>query len=173
MLRSVPCPGSAPPPTLPPAWSLGVSLNCEHEFEDSGLVKCTAQPINPSPGAAISYDWTFDGGAQGAHRTDLELNGVKPGPHTVTVVAHDTNNNLTSEQETVSFTKGQPGETGGGSNLRGGGPKLGSWGSLTVPGGGPTVSSSSPICPVADRILTRPQFLRDFWVSRYSARRSL
>lgn len=147
MLRSAPCPGSAPPSTLPPAGSLGVSLNCEHEFEDPGLVKCTAQPINPSPGATISYGWTVDGGAQGALGTDLELNGVKPGPHTVTVVAHDTNNNLTSEQETVSFTKGQPGETGGGSNLGGGAPKLGSWGSSTVPGGGANVSSSGPIVP--------------------------
>jgi hypothetical protein len=127
----------------PPASALGVSLNCEHEFEDPGLAKCTAQPINPSPGASISYDWTFDGAAQGASGTYLELNGVKPGPHTVMVVAHDTNNNLTSELETVSFTKGQPVVAGGGPNS-GGGPKLGGWGS-TPPSGGTDLGSSGPV----------------------------
>ena len=102
-LRSTPCPGSAA--VTPPSESLGVTLTCEHEFDNPGLVKCKATAVNPKPNAALAYDWTFDSGAQtGAAGTDLELTGVKPGAHIVGVVARDTNNGLSSDQETVSFT---------------------------------------------------------------------
>ena len=146
LLKSTPCPGSEPPaPTLAPAGKLGVSLDCEHEFDDPGLVKCTAHPINAVPGATITYDWTFDGGMQGITGAELQLDDVKPGPHTVVVTAHDIANDQQSEEETVSFIKGAPAAGGGTSKPQGGAPRLGSWGSSApgAPAGG-GVTPSEP-----------------------------
>jgi len=140
-LKSASCLGGtaqAPPPN-----SLGVTLSCEHEFDDPGLVKCAAQAVHPQPNAAITYDWSFDGAAQGATGTELDLTGVKSGPHSAAVTARDTNNNLTSERETVSFTKGASGEASSAPNAGGGAPPLGSW-SSAAPAGVPSAASNVP-----------------------------
>ena len=145
-LQSASCLGGTA--QAPATSSLGVTLSCEHEFDDPGLVKCTAQAVNPKPNAAITYGWSFDGAAQGATGPELDLTGVGSGPHTAAVVARDSNNNLTSEQETVSFTKGASGQTGSPPNGGGGGggaPPLGSWSSAAPA----SALSAAPIGPNA------------------------
>ena len=143
-LQSAPCGGgqAKPAATVPPSPgnALGVTLQCEHEFPDPGLAKCSAQPVNPRPNASIAYDWTFDSAAQSGTGAELDLAGIKPGPHTAAVTARDTNNNLTSDQETLSFTKGAPAPTAPTA------PPLGS-SNRAAPASPPDASSNVPNLP--------------------------
>ena len=83
--------------SLPPPTTLGVSLQCSHNFEDPGLVVCSAEPRAQAADAVLVYDWSVDGAGQGAGGGELTLTGVAPGAHTVTVVVRDDANGLVSE----------------------------------------------------------------------------
>lgn len=98
------CPGGRTDDRPRPA-ALGVDLACQHNFEDPGLVVCTATPSNAPPGAFLSYAWTFDGAGQRGTGTELTLTGVSPGSHVVTVVGRDEGSGLASAQQSVSFEK--------------------------------------------------------------------
>ena len=125
-LRSEPCPGSSGATTTPPPTpgSLGVTVSCQHNFSQADLVVCTASPSEAKSDAVLSYQWTFDGAAQSIRGSELTLTGVAPGDHSVSVIASDSVNQLTSSPQSVSFTKGA-----------GGAPPLGP-GITTSSGGG-------------------------------------
>jgi len=97
-------------PAAPSGQQLGVSLGCQHDFGDSRRVECTATPTQP----ADAYDWTFDGTPQtAATGPELQMSDVPPGSHTVSVVARDTVNGLTSSPDSLTFTKSAGGSGGG------------------------------------------------------------
>lgn len=133
-LKSAPCPGSSgetPTPPPPTPGSLGVTISCQHNFTQADLVVCTASPSEAKSDAVLSYQWTFDGAAQSVRGSELTLTGVAPGDHSVSVIASDSVNQLTSSPQSVSFTKGAggapplgPGITTSGSSGGGGGRRI-------------------------------------------------
>lgn len=119
-LTGQPCPDEPGTPPPPPPGALGVTIDCQSNFDQADLVVCTARPQNQKADAALSYEWAFDGATQSIRGSELTKTGVLPGPHTVSVIASDSVNQLVSAPATAAFTKQEPGSSGGGGGGGGG-----------------------------------------------------
>lgn len=95
-----------------PGTTLGVTLACQSNFSDPGLVVCTATPVNAPAGATITYQWSLDGRLQAGTGSELRLTDVSAGRHTVTVRATDTGSGQASEPESVTVDTGGAGRPG-------------------------------------------------------------
>jgi hypothetical protein len=98
-----PCPGANLPPQ--PPGGLGVSLVCNTlRLASDKAVTCAANPANARPDAQLVFNWSYDGQTQTDVTGDtLDLSGVTGGTHRVSVVARDTQNNLTSPPAQTTF----------------------------------------------------------------------
>ncbi|MDH6140552.1 hypothetical protein P3T35_002560 [Kitasatospora sp. GP30] len=116
-LQAVPaCPTAASAPATP---TLTTQLSCDtSSLQATGHVVCSTKVSGQASDAQLVYDWTLDGKAQtGSTLSDLPLDNVPAGTHEVTVIARDTQNNVSSDPQSTSFTRGAgataPSSTGG------------------------------------------------------------
>ncbi|MFF7994792.1 hypothetical protein ACFZDG_34100 [Kitasatospora xanthocidica] len=140
-----PCPSeqpSAPAPSTLPALKAGLACDTG-SLQDLGQVVCTASTTDQAPGAQIVFDWTLDGQAQpGTTGSELSLDNLAEGAHTVTVVARDTANAISADPQSASFTRSPSAAAGGG----GGAPPAPG---LGAPGTSPTGGGSHHPVPLA------------------------
>lgn len=117
ILKTIPpCPNAAPSTTpTPPTLTAGLACDT-NSLQDAGQVLCTASVTDQAPDAQIVYDWSLDGQPQpGVTGAELSLDNVAVGSHQVSVVARDTQNNISALPQSVPFIRAAGG--GPGANL--------------------------------------------------------
>jgi hypothetical protein len=135
LARQPPCSAAAPPAAL------AVGLACDqNRLQQEGNVTCAASVTGQRPDAQIAYEWTVDGRRAAATGNTLDVPGLAPGAHSVGVRARDSRNNVASNTESLSFTRGAAasGAPGGarGGTTGGAGSSAGGSGTSGTSGGG-------------------------------------
>jgi len=114
LLKTIPCPGSAPTSApAPAAGSLGLACD-QSSVQSDGSIACHAAVSGGS--ASYTYSWTLDGVAQSQSGADFSASNLAPGPHTVSVTARDSQTNAALAPQNVSFTRNAAGAPSGGAN---------------------------------------------------------
>ncbi|WP_404497598.1 hypothetical protein [Arthrobacter sp. GAS37] len=108
------CPNAVPSTTpVPPALTAGLACDT-NSLQDAGQVLCTASVTDQAPDAQIVYDWSLDGQPQsGVTGAELSLDNVAVGSHQVSVVARDTQNNISALPQSVPFARDAAGGQAG------------------------------------------------------------
>ena len=102
-----PCPGGTAGPGPPVSGDMGLALACDSVgFGATGRLACSAAVSNVPRDGELFYRWTVDGNEQGVSGSDLTLDGLAPGRHTISVSAVHTSNNKELGPESASFIRG-------------------------------------------------------------------